>query len=226
MSDWRSKGFSSFADYLQSFSFDENETATANEPESMEVDDPDAGLDPGPDPDPDAGPDPDPGPYPDPDPGPYPGPDRGSESEICRATTRNDEQFDRLDIGRYAGKLISEDLKKELLRSPWTPPPDYSFPPEKIGPQNRYFNPAWLFQFEWLTWSEASKGGLCKYCVLFAPDNVRNQKLQVFVTSSFKNYKKATGKGGILSAHEEAAYHKFAVERANAFLQRLEGIKL
>lgn len=191
MADWRSKGFSSFSEYVQSFESDEYEPAyaAASANEAMDVD--------------------------------Y----RTPESEAAPNIAPTQEQQNRLDIGMHVGKSVPEDLKKELLRNPWIPPPTYSFPAEMIGSQNRYFNPAWLHQFEWLVWSELLTGGLCKYCVLFAPENVRNQKLQAFVTTSFKKYKKATGKDGLLHAHEEAGYHKFAVERAHAFLKRVEGIK-
>ena len=61
-------------------------------------------------------------------------------------------------------------------------------------------------------------GGLCKYCVLFLPDDGRLENA-VLVTPPFVKLSKATGKDGVFRNHESCQYHKDAMMMASGFME-------
>lgn len=74
------------------------------------------------------------------------------------------------------------------------------------------FRESWLIHFKWLVYSPSAKRGYCEYCVLFfANDNSTRTKPGVLVATPFTNFRKATGKDGILTSHEKLQYHKDAM---------------
>lgn len=80
------------------------------------------------------------------------------------------------------------------------------------------FQESWLIHFKWLVYSPSAKGGYCKYCVLFfAKDNSTRTKPGVLVATPFTNFRKATGKDGILTSHEKLQYHKDAMMAGSEF---------
>ena len=80
------------------------------------------------------------------------------------------------------------------------------------------FQESWLVYFKWLVYSPSAKGGYCKYCVLFfAKDNSTRTKPGVLVATPFTNFRKATGKDGILTSHEKLQYHKDAMMAGSEF---------
>ena len=64
-------------------------------------------------------------------------------------------ECDRLDIGLYVGRDLSNKVKHSLLKNAWTPPELYKFPP---GQRNLKFQRKWLAEFPWLAYSKF-KGG-------------------------------------------------------------------
>lgn len=80
------------------------------------------------------------------------------------------------------------------------------------------FQESWLIHFKWLVYSPSAKGGYCKYCVLFfAKDNSTRTKPGVLVATPFTNFRKATGKDGILTSHETLQYHNDAMMAGSEF---------
>ena len=80
------------------------------------------------------------------------------------------------------------------------------------------FQESWLVYFKWLVYSPPAKGGYYKYCVLFfANDNSTRTKPGVLVATPFTNFRKATGKDGILTSHEKLQYHKDAMMAGSKF---------
>ena len=54
--------------------------------------------------------------------------------------------------------------------------------------KKRYFHIEWLNEFEWLVFSPACRGGLCKYCVLYG--EISKGVLGQLVKEPFTNFKK------------------------------------
>ena len=82
------------------------------------------------------------------------------------------------------------------------------------------FQASWLQKYKWLIYSEAVRGGLCKYCILFPPKDARISITGTLVVSKpFQNLPKAGGKDGVLESHERLQYHKDAVEAATTYLR-------
>ena len=80
------------------------------------------------------------------------------------------------------------------------------------------FRESWLIHFKWLVYSPSAKRGYCEYCVLFfANDNSTRTKPGVLVATPFTNFRKATGKDGILISHEKLQYHKDAMMAGSEF---------
>ena len=80
------------------------------------------------------------------------------------------------------------------------------------------FRESWLIHFKWLVYCPSAKGGYYKYCVLFfAKDNSTRTKPGVLVATPFTNFRKATGKDGILTSHETLQYHNDAMMAGSEF---------
>lgn len=74
--------------------------------------------------------------------------------------------------------------KYKFLTECWKPPREYAFPSKVEGKQTRKFNKEWLNNHNWLAYSAKLSGGLCKYCVLFAPPagaGVGNQVIAICI---------------------------------------------
>jgi hypothetical protein len=92
-----------------------------------------------------------------------------------------------------------------LLTNPWTPPDGYIFPGVQECGKTRKFQEQWLKRFPWLVYSPSKEGGFCKFCALFAPEAVRNQKLGRFISVPLNRYKDAIER---CTSHEQSEYHK------------------
>ena len=83
---------------------------------------------------------------------------------------------------------------------------------------NLKFQESWLNDFKWLVYSPAAKGAYCKYCILFfGKDNNERTKTGVLVSAPFTNVRKATGKYGTLTCHEQLDSHKDAMMAGSEF---------
>lgn len=81
----------------------------------------------------------------------------------------------------------------QVLTELWVPSVNYQFPLlEKYKKRGLKFQFKWLYEFNWLAYSEFKQGAFCKFCLLFAKgDGVGSQPLGQLVTSAFTNWKKA-----------------------------------
>lgn len=66
----------------------------------------------------------------------------------------------------------------------------------------------------WLYYSLSKDGVYCKACALFAPSDIREQKLCVFVSKPFNVW---TKKSSTFLSHEKHSYHQDSVTRMVAF---------
>lgn len=92
--------------------------------------------------------------------------------------------MDELDIGHALNMNLNDVEKYKFLTECWKPPRAYAFPSKEEGKQTRKFNKEWLENHSWLAYSAKLSGGLCKYCVLFAPPagaGVGNQVVAIFL---------------------------------------------
>ena len=74
------------------------------------------------------------------------------------------------DLGQYIHTIdtLSNYQKYRLLTQPFIPSKQYKFPQCNKYGKNRSFQTSWLEKYNGLVYSPSLKGGLCKYCVLFA----------------------------------------------------------
>jgi len=123
------------------------------------------------------------------------------------------------DIGVHLlpSTTVSDNGRYCLLTNPWTPPDDYIFPVVVESGKNRKFQASWLKRFPWLVYSSSKAGAFCKFCALFAPDTVRNQKLGRLVCAPLNRYKDALE---ICTMHEQVDYHKDSMMMGDEFLAR------
>ncbi len=115
------------------------------------------------------------------------------------------------DPASYVGKRLSDDDKVMLLTHAWRPPSDNFKYPVTSG---RRFNPSWLVDRPWLHYSVTNDSVFCSSCMCFG-----SASESPFVSSGFKNWKKALGKAGYIDKHQHSESHKGADERAALFLQ-------
>ena len=74
-------------------------------------------------------------------------------------------------------------MKLELVNQ--TPDASYKYPSTYMHGCNRRFKPEWNKSHPWLHYSLSEDGVYCKACALFAPIDIRKQKLGVFVSKPF-----------------------------------------
>lgn len=124
------------------------------------------------------------------------------------------------DISNFVSRRLTDNEKLELLNNVWLPPKNYSFPlldkfkEKKLKLRFQY---QWLYQFDWLVYSEKDRGAYCKYCVAFAETGgVGNQPLGHLVKVKFDNWKKAKE---WFKVHGECKYHVNSVSQALDFLK-------
>jgi hypothetical protein len=128
------------------------------------------------------------------------------------------------DIGLYvplssATICMPDHVRVLLLTKPWTPPDGYTFPGVQESGKTRKFQTQWLKRFPWLVYSPSKEGGFCKFCALFAPEAVRNQKLGRFISIPLNRYKDTIE---LCTAHEQLEYHKISMVDADEFLTRMK----
>ena len=112
--------------------------------------------------------------------------------------------FSNHDPASYIGRHLSDDDGLQLLTSSLKLPPDYELP-VTCG----RFNPSWLVNRPWLRYSIKNNGIYCIYCVCFCDSSE-----SPFVTSGFRNWKKALGKKlSYIEQHKRNESHKVAEER-------------
>ena len=79
---------------------------------------------------------------------------------------------------------------------------------------NRQFKPEWTQSHSWLHYSPSEDGVYCKACVLFAPADVKQQKLGSLVNKPFSVW---TKQSSFFNHHEQLAYHQDSMTRMAAF---------
>ena len=120
------------------------------------------------------------------------------------------------DIGNIlkSGNLhsLQQDVKLELVNQ--TPDASYKYPSTYMHGCNRRFKPEWNKSHPWLHYSLSEDGVYCKACALFAPSDIRKQKLGVFVSKPFNIW---TKKSSSFLSHEKHSYHQDSMTRMVAF---------
>ena len=101
-------------------------------------------------------------------------------------------------------------------------PPSQStvqFPP-LVGTKKRYFNPDWFKMYSWLEYSVEKDAAFCFPCRHFSTKSGRAE--DTFTKKGFRNWKKATGKEGILIGHASCLTHIQAVSSWYEYKQNEE----
>lgn len=125
------------------------------------------------------------------------------------------------DIGLFIGKKVDNELKYKMLISPYMPSTSYDYKAD-VTSGNRPFLLAWLKQYDWLCYSTALKGALCKFCVLFEPSLDKGGVHGAFIKTAFCKYKKFHEQA---KSHAKSAWHNHSVQRANDFISIMNGKK-
>ena len=91
-------------------------------------------------------------------------------------------------------------------------PVNVKFPATKFGSTTRTFNVAWYDKFNWLEYSVERNACYCYPCRIFGASSSygRSRPESAFTTTGFRNWKKATGKDGVLNRHASSVAHKQA----------------
>lgn len=133
--------------------------------------------------------------------------------------------FDLGDLIGNSHRMVTDYQKYQYLKHHFIPDSSYTGLLKQVVTKGKSkkqytlsFQRSWLNQYPWLVYSPSKIGGLCKYCVLFTPDDGR-LKNAVLVTRPFVNLTKATGKGGVFKNHESCQYHKDAMMLASGFME-------
>ena len=103
-------------------------------------------------------------------------------------------------------------MKVKLIKH--TPDAKFNYPTKFMHGCNRRFKPEWVQSHSWLHYSLSEDGVYCKACVLFAPANVKQQKLGLLVSKPFSVW---TKKSTFFNGHEQLEYHQDSMARMLAF---------
>lgn len=121
-----------------------------------------------------------------------------------------------LDIGVLikSGHLrtIDDSAKLKVIRL--TPDEKFHYPVKYMHGCNRRFKPEWAKKHPWLHYSQTDDGAYCKACVLFAPADVKQQKLGILVAKPFCVWTKQSSS---FNDHEKLKYHQDSMARMTAF---------
>ena len=121
-----------------------------------------------------------------------------------------------LDIGilSKSGDLHSLPQHKKLELLNHTPDASYKYPTKYMHGCNRRFKPEWHKNHPWLHYSPSEDGVYCKACALFAPSDIRRQKLGTLVSKPFSLW---TKQSSMFLSHEQNQYHQDSMTRMMAF---------
>ena len=121
-----------------------------------------------------------------------------------------------MDIGALLkeGKLqsLSQSMKLGLVRH--TPDVKFNYPTTYMHGCNRRFKPEWIRSHSWLHYSVSEYGVYCKACALFAPSEIKKQKLGSLVSKPFSVWTKQCS---VFNSHELTTYHQSSMTRMAAF---------
>ena len=94
------------------------------------------------------------------------------------------------------------------------PDANYSYPVKNMYGINRRFKVEWVKNHPWVHYSMSEDGVYCKACALFAPCDIRRQKLGLFVTKPFQVW---TKQSSAFLSHEKHEYHQDSLAKMVAF---------
>ena len=120
-----------------------------------------------------------------------------------------------LDIGVLirSGTLRSLDKSMKLKLIKQAPDDKFHYPTVFMHGCKRRFKPEWTQRHSWLHYSPSEDGVYCKACVLFAPVDVKQQKLGSLVNKPFSIW---TKQSFFFNRHEQLAYHQDSMTRMEA----------
>ena len=105
-------------------------------------------------------------------------------------------------------------MKLKLLKQ--APDTKFCYPTKFMHGCNRRFKPEWTQSHSWIHYSPSEDGAYCKACVLFAPADVKQQKLGSLVNKPFSIW---TKQSSFFNRHEQLEYHQDSRTRMAAFIE-------
>ena len=90
----------------------------------------------------------------------------------------------------------------------------FNYPKTYLNGCNRRFKPEWVHNHSWLHYSVSEDGVYCKACALFAPSEIKQQKIGSLVSKPFSLW---TKQSSVFKNHEQLAYHQSSMTRMSAF---------
>jgi hypothetical protein len=134
-----------------------------------------------------------------------------SQSEV---TSLHSSEVPDIGVLLKSGSLHSLPQSMKLKIINHTPNASHNYPKRYMHGCNRQFKVEWVRNHPWLHYSSSEDGVYCKACALFAPRDIRQQKLGVLVTKPFSVW---TKKSSTFRSHEELQYHQDSMTRMVAF---------
>ena len=112
--------------------------------------------------------------------------------------------------GRSMNTTVPNDIA-QTAEFPPVRPVNVKFPATKFGTTTRTFNVVWYDKFRWLEYSVQHDASYCyPYHVFGTSSYGRSRPEHAFIDTGFRNWKKATGKDGVLNRHANSVSHKQA----------------
>lgn len=113
----------------------------------------------------------------------------------------------------------AKDISQGKTESPAQPQLS-SFPLRQIGNRLRSFGSSWYSNHKWLEYSVLEDAAYCFCCRHFSP--ARKMPEAAFVSTGFRQWKKATEKDAGLSKHEKSEIHKESMVAWKDFQTRVK----
>ena len=121
-----------------------------------------------------------------------------------------------MDIGVLLKKgevqSLSQSVKLKIVNQ--MPDNRFNYPKTYLNGCNRRFKPEWVRNHSWLHYSVSEDGVYCKACALFAPSEIKQQKLGSLVSKPFSHW---TKQSSVCKNHEQLEYHQSSMTRMSAF---------
>lgn len=129
----------------------------------------------------------------------------------------DDGEWPKFDLGNWVvnSSKLSDEQKRQILKHRWVPPENYNFREESDDPKRSFIH-SWLHVYApWLTYSKKLKGGLCLYCVLFAPITVHGV-LGALIKTPYTKYKDMHES---CKKHAMSQWHRASITSAKLFME-------
>ena len=126
--------------------------------------------------------------------------------DSCSSSSQKQSELSSPQPGSSERGRVPSDVAATPAQMPFQPTVN-TFPATVIGSKQRSFNSEWYRSYSWLEYSLEKDAAFCYPCRMFNEAKSHS----TFTKVGFRDWKHATGKGGMLTVHDKCSTHLTAM---------------